>query len=102
MAKDWTFLTNHAHVLICLARDPEALLRNVALEVGITEGATQRIVGDLVEEGYLQRIKVGRRNTYRLNGDRPLRHPIERDHAVGEILDLLGSQKAADPDPESR
>lgn len=89
MAKDWTFLTNHAHVLICLAREPDALLREVALEVGITEGATQRIVTDLVDGGYLERIRVGRRNTYRLNGELPLRHPLERDHSVGEILDIL-------------
>ena len=80
------FLTNHAHVFICLARNPEATLREVAAEVGITEGAAQRIVADLVEEGYLERIRVGRRNRYVLNGDLPLRHPLERDHAVGEIL----------------
>lgn len=89
MAKPWTFLTNHAHVLICLARDPGALLRDVAHEVGITEGAAQRIVSDLVEEGYLEKIRVGRRNRYQLDGSLPLRHPLERDHAVGEILDIL-------------
>jgi len=93
MAKDWTFMTNHAHVLIYLSRNPEALMREVAQEVGITEGATQRIVADLVEEGYLDRIRVGRRNTYRLNGDLPLRHPLERDHAVGEILEILAARR---------
>ncbi len=90
MESGWTFLTNHAHVLICLARNPEALLREVAEEVGITPGAAQRIVNDLVDEGYLRRIRVGRRNRYELNGELPLRHPLERDHAVGEILDILG------------
>ena len=87
---DWTFLTNHAHVLICLSRDPDALLREVAAQVGITEGATQRIVADLVDAGYLQRTRVGRRNRYELDSDLPLRHPLERDHAIGEILGILG------------
>ena len=87
---DWTFLTNHAHVLICLSRDPDALLREVAAQVGITEGATQRIVADLVDAGYLQRTRVGRRNRYELDPDLPLRHPLERDHAIGEILGILG------------
>ncbi len=87
---DWTFLTNHAHVLICLSRDSEALLREVAAQVGITEGATQRIVADLVDAGYLQRTRVGRRNRYELDPDLPLRHPLEREHAIGEILGILG------------
>ena len=90
MAGDWTFLTNHAHVLVCLSRDPDSLLREVADQVGITEGAVQRIVADLVEAGYLQRTKVGRRNRYELHADLPLRHPLERDHAIGEILDIVG------------
>lgn len=89
MASEWTFLTNHAHVLICLARDPDALLREVAVEVGITEGAAQKIVADLVAEGYLQRTRVGRRNRYELHGELPLRHPLEREHAVGEIITIL-------------
>jgi DNA-binding Lrp family transcriptional regulator len=95
MRLDWTFLTNHAHVLICLARNPDSLLREVAAEVGITEGATQRIVADLVDEGYLRRIKVGRRNRYELHGELPLRHPLERDHAIGEILSIVGAPPPA-------
>lgn len=95
MSGDWTFLTNHAHVLICLARDSEALLRDVAAEVGITEGATRRIVGELVDEGYLGRTRVGRRNRYELNRELPLRHPLERDHAVGEILSLLAEGRGS-------
>ena len=91
----WTFLTNHAHVLLCLARDPEVRIRDVALQVGITERAAQRIVADLVEAGYLQRTKDGRRNHYVLDTDRPLRHPLESEHAIGEILGLLSAPLAA-------
>ncbi|GAA1077734.1 helix-turn-helix transcriptional regulator [Nocardiopsis metallicus] len=86
---DWTFLTNHAHVLLCLARDPYIRLRDVAEAVGITERATQRIVADLAEAGYLERTREGRRNHYRLHPELPLRHPLERDHAVGDILRVL-------------
>lgn len=85
----WTFLTNHAHVLLCIARDPQARLRDIAEAVGITERATQRIVAELVDAEYLQRERDGRRNTYRLNPDLPLRHPLERDHAIGEVLRLF-------------
>ena len=85
----WTFLTNHAHVLLCVARDPGARLRDVADDVGITERAAQRIVADLVEAGYLERERAGRRNRYRLHPEGPLRHPLEREHAIGEILGVL-------------
>jgi DNA-binding transcriptional ArsR family regulator len=84
----WTFLTNHAHVLLCIAHDPEVRLRDVALRVGITERAVQRIVTDLETEGYLEVSKEGRRNRYRINADRPLRHPIERHRSVGALLEL--------------
>lgn len=86
---EWTFLTNHAHVLLCVARDPGARLRDVANDVGITERAAQRIVANLVDDGYLERERVGRRNQYRLNPELPLRHPLEREHAIGEILTVL-------------
>ena len=86
---DWTFFTNHTHVLVCLARDPEARLRDVAADVGITERAAQRIVAELVEAGYLERTKEGRRNRYSLHTELPLRHPLERDHAVGDVLAVL-------------
>jgi predicted transcriptional regulator of viral defense system len=88
---EWTFLTNHAHVLLCIARDPDIRLRDVADYVGITERAAQRIVSELVEAGYLERTREGRRNSYRLNGDVPLRHPLDRNHAIGDILDVLNS-----------
>jgi DNA-binding MarR family transcriptional regulator len=85
----WTFLTNHAHVLICLSRNPDARLREVAEEVGITERAVQRIVRELEEEGYLERRRVGRRNTYTVHTDLPMRHPVEQPRTVGEILKNL-------------
>jgi hypothetical protein len=90
----WTFLTNHTHVLLCISEDPTIRLRDVAHLVGITERAAQSIVADLVNEGYLSRDKVGRRNTYQLHLDRPLRHPIERHHTVGELLGVLRERLA--------
>jgi DNA-binding MarR family transcriptional regulator len=85
----WTFLTNHAHVLICLARDPDIILRDVALLVGITERAVQRIITELEEGGYLERFKEGRRNTYRLSLAKPLRHPLEKSRTVAELIRLI-------------
>ncbi len=85
----WTFLTNHAHTLVCIARDPGMRLRDVAERVGVTERAAQRIVSDLVDAGYLDRHKDGRRNTYLVRADRPLRHPVEHGHDIGEILAVL-------------
>ena len=85
----WTFLTNHAHVLLCIARDPGTRLRDVAERVGITERAAQRIVADLTAAGYLTATREGRRNRYQLNPTLPLRHPLERDHQIGDILAVL-------------
>jgi DNA-binding MarR family transcriptional regulator len=85
----WTFLTNHAHVLLCIVRDPGIRLVDVARQVGVTERAAQRIVADLVEAGYLSRSRDGRRNRYVVHADQPLRHPLEQTHAIGELLDLL-------------
>jgi DNA-binding transcriptional ArsR family regulator len=92
---DWTFLTNHAHVLLCVARDPGIRHRDLAERVGITERAVQRIVADLTEAGYLDSIREGRRNRYELHPELPLRHPLERDHRIGEILAVL--QEPATP-----
>jgi DNA-binding IclR family transcriptional regulator len=88
--RGWTFLTNHAHVLVAIARDPEARLRDVAAEVGITERAAQGIVHDLVAAGYVTRERVGRRNRYEVNAALPLRHPLEREHDVAVLLAPLG------------
>jgi hypothetical protein len=85
----WTFLTNHAHVLLALSRDPHCRLRDVAALVGITERAVQTIVADLESDGYLTRIRVGRRNVYRLHPHRRFRHPAESRHRIGELLDLF-------------
>ena len=84
----WTFLTNHGHVLICLARRPGTTLRDVAIDVGITERAVQRIVADLEAGGYLVRHRTGRRNEYQVNALKPLRHPIEAHQNVARLLDL--------------
>ena len=95
----WTFLTNHGHVLVALARDPEVRLRHVALLVGITERSVQSIVADLEAAGYLRRVRVGRRNRYEVNPDGPFRHPAEHDHAVGELLELFTNDPGSRPDP---
>ena len=85
----WTFLTNHGHVLVCIATDPEVRGRDIAARVGITERAAQTIITDLVSEGYVTRTRVGRRNRYRVNPDTPLRHPCEQPHSIGELLRLV-------------
>ncbi|PFG73533.1 helix-turn-helix transcriptional regulator [Tepidiforma thermophila] len=85
----WTFLTNHGHVLLCIARDPGIRLRDIAERVGITERAAQRIVADLIEAGYITRRRVGRRNSYQVHPEMPLRHPVEQAHSVGELFRLI-------------
>lgn len=92
----WTFLTNHGHVLVCIAADPGIRGREIAARVGITERAAQAIVSDLVAEGYVQRTRVGRRNHYEINPDRPLRHPVEQPHSIGELLRLVAALKPGD------
>lgn len=86
---NWTFLTNHTHVLVLLDRNPDLRIREMATEVGLTERATQRIIGELVESGYLIRHRTGRRNSYSLNRDLPLRHPLESHRSVGALLNAL-------------
>jgi len=90
----WTFLSNHAHVLICLATDPELVLREVALRVGITERAVQKILADLEHEGLLTREREGRRNRYELHLDQPLRHPLEAHRSVRELVEMVASSRA--------
>jgi hypothetical protein len=91
----WTFLTNHAHVLVCIAEEPDARGRDIAARVGITERAAQAIVADLVADGYVTRTREGRRNRYEVNPDAPLRHPLDAPHTVGELLVTLGSLRPA-------
>lgn len=85
----WNFFTNHAHVLICLARNGEQPLREVALSVGITERAVQRIVAELEDAGYLERKRVGRQNRYVIHSEGRLRHPLEAHRSIGDLLDVV-------------
>jgi Mn-dependent DtxR family transcriptional regulator len=85
----WTFLTNHAHVLVCIADEPDARGRDIAARVGITERAAQAIVADLAADGYLTRTREGRRNRYEIHHDAPLRHPLESHRTVGDLLATL-------------
>ena len=87
--KRWRFLSNHTQVLLCLRRDPDARFRDIAQMVGITERAAQRIVSDLIDSGYVERERVGRRNRYRVNPDIAMRHPAQDGHDIGELLQLL-------------
>lgn len=88
-SSSWTFLSNHAHVLVCLARDPQTRLRDVAEEVGITERAVQRIVRELEAAGVLKRSRLGRRNRYQIVPDISLRHSLERHCTIGQLLNIL-------------
>lgn len=84
----WTFLSNHSHVLICLARYSSLSLREVAAKVGITERSVQNIVQDLEEGGFLKRIREGRSNRYELDLTKTLRHPLEGTATVAELVNL--------------
>ncbi len=85
----WTFLTNHAHVLIALYANPDLVLREVARQVGITERGVQRIVQELEVEGFIRREKVGRKNRYQVLVKKPLRHPLEAHRKIGDLLQLI-------------
>lgn len=89
-AAGWTFLTNHTHVLVCLDRNADITLREVARQVGITERAVHAIVTALEEEGVLTRTREGQRNRYKLNRGYRLRHPLESHRRIGDLLDLMG------------
>jgi DNA-binding transcriptional ArsR family regulator len=90
----WTFLSNYAHILVCLYRDPLSRLRDMAEQVGITERAAQRIVSELEQAGVLTRIRDGRRNRYELHLDQPLRHPLEAHRTIGDLLSILDPRAA--------
>jgi predicted transcriptional regulator len=87
--KTWRFLSNHTQVLLCIARDPDTRLRDIAEVVGITERAAQRIVTDLIESGYVDSERHGRRSRYTINRDIAMRHPAQTNVEIGELLDLL-------------
>ena len=88
-ANGWTFLTNHTHVLVCLLRNPETRLRDVAIQVGITERAVQRIVAELEQAEVITREKDGRRNRYTINTQTPLRHPLEQGVTLEELFSKI-------------
>lgn len=94
MMPEWTFLSNHAHVLICLSQDPEMRMRDAAERVGVTERAVQRIVADLEAAGIVTRERDGRRNRYRIHADKPLRHPLEAHCAIRVLLDAVRQPEA--------
>jgi len=85
----WQFLTNHTHVLVAIRRNPDIRQREIADLVGITEGAVQRIVHELEESGCLTHTRVGRRNHYEIVPESDLRHPLELNHTLGELLGVL-------------
>jgi predicted transcriptional regulator len=82
----WSFLTNHSHVLLCISEDPDITVRDLALQVGITERAVMRIIGELDEAGVITRTREGRRNHYTINDSMPLRHPVEQHCTVGDLV----------------
>ncbi len=89
---DWLILSNHGYVLLCIARDPRIRISEIADHVGIGERAAQKIVADLVADGYLSRTKEGRRNRYEVNPNAPLRHPLFADVRIGLLLDAFRSR----------
>jgi hypothetical protein len=95
--RSWTFLTNHAQVLVCIAQDPGVRLRDVGGRVGITERAAHRIVVELADAGYITRERNGRRNRYTINTHLPLPDPIAREQNVGELLEILTTTRGSQP-----
>ena len=95
----WSFLTNHARVLVCIAHDPGVRLRDIAETLGITERSAYSIVTDLTESGYVVKLKDGRRNRYQIRPNLPLREAITQERTIGEVLDVLVESK---PRPQAR
>jgi predicted transcriptional regulator len=89
----WTFLSNHGQVLLCIAHDPAVRLREIGERVGITERAAHRIVSELADAGYLSRERRGRRNHYTITSDLPLPDPLAREQKIGELLDVLTTKE---------
>jgi DNA-binding IclR family transcriptional regulator len=94
--KTWTFLTNHAQVLLCLAENPDIRLRDVAERVGITERATQRILAELVDAGYVNVTRLGRRNRYAVDREHAMRHSAQLGYEIGTLLEALGTSPPQD------
>jgi hypothetical protein len=87
----WTLLTGHGHVLVEIARNPQARIRDLSVAAGLTERAVQAIVADLEAAGYITRTRAGRRTVYTINPDRPFRHSAQDGHQIGPLLDLLAT-----------
>ncbi len=98
----WTFLSNHAQVLLCIARNPSITTREIGDQVGITERAAQSIIDDLETAGYLTRHRHGRRNRYDLHTDLPLRHPAQQGLTIRNLLELLSDRFSLEPEPISK
>ena len=95
----WSFLTNHARVLLCIAHDPGIRLREIGESVGITERAAHRIVGELADAGYVARKRNGRRNQYTIQVHLPIPDPLAREQKIGDLLEILSAPGAPDPRP---
>jgi DNA-binding MarR family transcriptional regulator len=89
----WTFLTNHAHVLLCLAKDRSMRVRDISQAVGITERAVHGILSDLVEEGFVEAVRDGRGNIYTVHEEMSLRHPLEASGRIHDLIRLNGGVK---------
>ena len=92
---EWSFLTNHARVLLCIARDPGVRLRDIAATLGITERTAFGVVADLTDAGYVVKERDGRRNRYQIQHHLPLAEPTSQERTIGEVLELLGGQEVA-------
>jgi DNA-binding transcriptional ArsR family regulator len=97
---EWSFLTNHARALVCIAHDPGVRLRDIAAQLDITERSAYAIVTELVDAGYVVKQKDGRRNRYEIQGHLPLRGSVGRERTIGEVLDLL-VQASVEGDPDA-
>lgn len=86
----WTFLSNHCHILVALERDPTLRISDLAVAIGITQRAVQRILAELVEDNFLKVRKDGRRNIYSINRKKRLKHSLEKKSSIGDLLDVLG------------
>jgi len=87
---EWTFLTNHARVLILLANRPKITARDLSTHIGITERSVRSIIADLESEGYIEKLKEGRRTSYKIHGKLPFRHPTQKDQSIEKLLKALG------------
>lgn len=90
--RNWTFLSNHGHVLICISRNPDLRVRDIADLVGITERSALAILADLEDAGYISIDRIGRRNTYKVNDDLRFRHPSEASQPISQLLRIFTEQ----------